>query len=284
MPPFGILLPRLLFRTLRIPRPSYALHHNLPTRPFCLSHKLANPPPTILNSEAVVDVEGYARYEFPEIYDDREVWLFENKTKLRRPKLLKALTISQLLTTPIHHGVYINPRNDWCERLKLLNPNRVKIEYEILPLVAKPLDTMPGRILRMINFKVEDRPRDHAKRMHRMYSFLQDGQHCVVIVQMPTKKLNWGPGPAFDWVIVNTPHLRPEVMIKSMPEGTTMAMGPYAGYGEIVWVFGRGEKLNTKQTRRLHEKLLRNVRKGKARSEVESVEERVKNLSSGFYR
>ncbi|KAF2813576.1 uncharacterized protein BDZ99DRAFT_259342 [Mytilinidion resinicola] len=275
MPPHSSVPQRLLSATLRIPRLSYVLHCNSPTRTFSFSSKLANAQSTITD----VEVEGYARYQFPENYDDREVWLFEGRATAPRPNVLNVSTISQLLTTPMAHGVYINPRNDWCKRLRLLNPQKIKIEYEVLPLEAQPMDQMQGRPLRQINFRCEDRPRDHARRMVKMYSFLEDNQHCMVHVQMPTKKLDWGLGPAFDWVVVNTPHLRPEVIIKSMPEGTSMEMVPHAGYGEVVWVFGRGESLNPTQIRRLKEKLMRSARKSKIGPEVESSEN-VKELSS----
>ncbi|CZR54952.1 uncharacterized protein PAC_04837 [Phialocephala subalpina] len=147
--------------------------------------------------------------------------------------------------TTLHSVMDFNINPGW-----LLSPKESAVstecpQYKMKSLITNKLQSnalqRPGKgSMRSKIFKFNSKTSQHTfvELMALMWHHLNNRQVVEVQVQLNRNKANKGPG-SLERMFDEKPHLRPDVMLKAMPENCGIVVDPQTDqHGSVCWVYG----------------------------------------------
>jgi hypothetical protein len=123
------------------------------------------------------------------------------------------------------------------------------IVYTLKSLEGKGGHKAQGGQVRQAHFALSAQ-QDFPDLMDIPYRTLIHGGHAEVTLRHDTKRSEVPREEyiqGWDWLLWRFPHLRPDVILKSMPQDTFFYIDPWTSGNKIAWVFARREEVLSKR-------------------------------------
>jgi hypothetical protein len=299
-------LPTVEFRSLLLPpirvplRAIQTLHRRQPAprtarpsqcltqRRFLNLYKTAKAK-TVLGQHKVLNFEVYDVAKAAPLSDsEHKINLYDSDRKSNKTTLIaEAISLQEVYDNHIKHGRLIYWTHTVDKKTagilfklqgeKIVNEHK---DYALLsahthnvPIDNKQKGSQLGGV-KVLIFNLASPISHHRIILDRAYQFIESGKPVEFRIRMqgtkltPEERVQGGDPKMWPWMHHYFPHLRPDFVMKSMPEGTIFVVKPVSNGRMMQWVMSKPAKQMapidlTKRLLRVKESVKQSIREGK---------------------